>query len=211
MVSASPERPADPPLAGAPSNVNLPNALTLVRILLVPLLGWLLLVDGGQDVTSRLLAFGVFVVACVTDRVDGVIARSRGLITDFGKIADPIADKLLLGTVLVIFSVLGDIAWWLTAVILGREVGITLLRFWVIRYGVIAASPGGKAKTLLQIFALGGYVLPFELWAPSPVAGAFEVVAAVLLGVAAVLTVVTGVDYVVRAVWLRRGARTPAA
>lgn len=193
------------PVAGTePSNVNLPNALTLLRILLVPLLGWLLLVDGGEDVTYRMLAFAVFVAACVTDRIDGVIARSRGLITDFGKIADPIADKLLLGTVLVVFSGLGDIPWWVTALILGRELGITALRFAVIRRGVIAASPGGKLKTLLQIFALGGYVLPFELWAPHPVAGAFEVAAAVLLGLATIVTVVTGVDYVRRALALGR-------
>ncbi|CAA9416698.1 MAG: CDP-diacylglycerol--glycerol-3-phosphate 3-phosphatidyltransferase [uncultured Quadrisphaera sp.] len=201
-------RPADPRggpvLAPTPSNVNLPNALTLLRILLVPLLAWLLLVDGAGDVVFRLLAFTVFVVAAVTDRIDGVIARSRGLITDFGKIADPIADKLLLGSVLVIFSALGDVPWWVTVLILGRELGITLLRFWVIRYGVIAASPGGKAKTLLQIFALGGYILPFELWAPSPVAAVFEVVAAVLLYLATAVTVVTGVDYVRRALALRR-------
>ena len=201
-------RPTDPGrgpvLAPAPSNLNLPNALTLLRILLVPLLAWLLLVDGAGDVVFRLLAFTVFVVAAVTDRIDGVIARSRGLITDFGKIADPIADKLLLGSVLVIFSALGDVPWWVTVLILGRELGITLLRFWVIRYGVIAASPGGKAKTLLQIFALGGYILPFELWAPSPVAAVFEVVAAVLLYLATAVTVVTGVDYVRRALALRR-------
>ncbi len=193
-----------PVLAPAPYNLNLPNALTLLRILLVPLLAWLLLVDGAGDVVFRLLAFTVFVVAAVTDRIDGVIARSRGLITDFGKIADPIADKLLLGSVLVIFSALGDVPWWVTVLILGRELGITLLRFWVIRYGVIAASPGGKAKTLLQIFALGGYILPFELWAPSPVAAVFEVVAAVLLYLATAVTVVTGVDYVRRALALRR-------
>jgi len=192
----------------APSNLNLPNALTLLRILLVPLLAWLLLAEGGQSVVFRLLAFAVFVVAAVTDRIDGVIARSRGLITDFGKIADPIADKLLLGSVLVIFSALGDIPWWVTVLILGREVGITLLRFWVIRHGVIAASPGGKLKTLLQIFALGGYVLPFELWAPNPWAGALEVVATVLLVLATVVTVVTGADYLRRALALRRaGAR----
>ena len=203
-MSAAAEDPAAPVLTPAPSNLNLPNALTLLRILLVPLLAWLLLVDGAGDVGFRLLAFTVFVVAAVTDRIDGVIARSRGLITDFGKIADPIADKLLLGSVLVIFSALGDVPWWVTVLILGRELGITLLRFWVIRYGVIAASPGGKAKTLLQIFALGGYILPFELWAPSPVAAVFEVVAAVLLYLATAVTVVTGVDYVRRALALRR-------
>ncbi len=206
MSGASPADAASPAgqdAAARPSNVNLPNALTLLRILLVPLLAWLLLVDGAQSTTFRLLAFAVFVVACVTDRIDGVIARSRGLITDFGKIADPIADKLLLGTVLVIFSWLGDIPWWVTALILGRELGVTLLRFWVIRHGVIAASPGGKLKTLLQIFALGGYVLPFELWAPATSAVVLEGVAAVLLGLATVVTVVTGVDYLVRALRLR--------
>lgn len=202
--------PPRPDAAAAVSNVNLPNALTLLRILLVPVLAWLLLVDGGDDITYRMLAFAVFVIACVTDRIDGNIARSRGLVTDFGKIADPIADKLLLGTVLVVFSALGDIPWWVTVVILGRELGVTLLRFAVIRRGVIAASPGGKLKTLLQIIALGGYILPFELWAPHPIAEAFEVIAAVVLGAATVVTVVTGADYVRRALRLR-GAGGPAA
>ncbi len=195
---------------GAPaktSNVNLPNAITLVRILMVPAVVLLLLADDGRSVGLRLAAFAVFVVAAVSDHVDGELARRRNLITDFGKIADPIADKLLLGAILVVFSVLGQIWWWVTVVILVREVGVTLLRFWVIRHGVIAASPGGKLKTVLQMVALGLYLLPFELWEPAVLARVGEVSAAVVLGAATVVTVVTGLDYVARALALRRSAR----
>jgi CDP-diacylglycerol--glycerol-3-phosphate 3-phosphatidyltransferase len=191
----------------APSPYNLPNALTLLRILLVPVIAVLVLVDGGQSALFRSLGFLVFAAAAITDKIDGDIARSRGLVTDFGKIADPIADKLLLGTILVIFSHLGQIPWWITVVILGRELGVTLLRFWVIRYGVIAASPGGKLKTLLQVFALGLYVLPLELWLTGTARDLAEGFALVVLVAALVVTVVTGLDYVVRAVRLRRGAR----
>ncbi len=197
---------------GAPastSNVNLPNAITLVRILMVPVVIALLLVDDGRSVGFRLAALAVFVVAAVSDHVDGEIARRRNLVTDFGKIADPIADKMLLGAVLVVFSVLGQVWWWVTVVILVREVGVTLLRFWVIRYGVIAASPGGKLKTVLQMLALGLYLIPFELWEPALLARTGEVAAVVTLGAATVVTVVTGVDYVVRALALRRSARRP--
>ena len=102
----------------------------------------------------------MFLVASLTDLLDGRIARQRGLITDFGKIADPIADKALTGAALVTLSVQGQLAWWVTAVILARELGVTALRFWVIRHGVIAASRGGKIKTLLQVLAISLYVLP---------------------------------------------------
>ncbi len=189
------------------SNVNLPNAITLVRILMVPAVIALLLADDGQSVGLRFAAFAVFVVAAASDHLDGELARRRNLITDFGKIADPIADKLLLGSILVVFSILGQIWWWVTILILIREVGVTLLRFWVIRYGVIAASPGGKLKTVLQMAALGLYLIPFELWETSLLARIGEIAAVVVLAAATVVTVVTGVDYVVRAIALRRSKR----
>jgi len=155
----------------------------------------LLVADGTGYRIAAFLAFGV---ASVTDLLDGELARRRNLITDFGKIADPIADKALTGAALVTLSALGELAWWVTVVILAREISVTLLRFWVIRRGVIAASRGGKLKTLLQVVAIALYVLP------EPPALLREVVMAAAVAV----TVVTGIDYGVRAVRLHR--RPPA-
>lgn len=174
-----------------PGVLNIANALTMLRMLLVPVFV-LLLVAGGTG--GRVAAFAVFVLASFTDLLDGRIARQRGLITDFGKIADPIADKALTGSALVTLSVQGELAWWVTGVILLREVAVTGLRFWVIRRGVIAASRGGKLKTLLQVVAISLYVLPGP---PAVVRGA-------VMAVAVAVTVVTGADYAVRAVRLRR-------
>lgn len=178
--------------------VNIANVLTVVRIALVPVFLVVLFVDDGQDTAWRIGATVVFVVAAITDRVDGQLARKYGLVTDFGKMADPIADKALIGAALVGLSILGDLPWWVTAVIAAREIGITLVRFAVIRHGVIPAGRGGKAKTLVQIFAIGLYLFPL----PDGV----HFVAVAMMGLAVVLTVYTGVDYVVQAVRLRRGA-----
>jgi CDP-diacylglycerol---glycerol-3-phosphate 3-phosphatidyltransferase len=175
--------------------LNVANVLTVSRLVLVPVFLVTLFTNGGHDHHWRLIAFGVFAIASFTDQVDGNLARKYGLITDFGKIADPIADKALTGAALVSLSILGDLPWWITVLILVREWGVTLLRFWVIRYGVIAASPGGKAKTLLQVIAIGLFLLPLP--------GYLVPVAWVLMGAAVVLTVVTGVDYVIRAYRLR--------
>src|SRR6516164_8043191 len=143
--------------APAPGLVNLANGLTVLRLILVPVVVVCLLAEGPG---WRVAAFFAFGVASVTDLLDGRIARSRGLITDFGKIANPIADKALTGAALVTLSYLGWLPWWVTIVILAREVAVTALRFWVIRYGVIAASRGGKLKTLLQVLAISLYMLP---------------------------------------------------
>jgi CDP-diacylglycerol--glycerol-3-phosphate 3-phosphatidyltransferase len=183
----------------SPSAVNLPNALTLLRLLLVPVFAWLLLRDGGDDATSRVWAALVFVLASATDFVDGELARRQGLVTTFGKIVDPIADKVLTGTALVGLSWLGELPWWVTVVILVREVGVTLLRFWVIRNGVIPASRGGKAKTAAQMLAIFLYLMPVTGW----LVAAREVV----MGIAVLLTIATGVDYVARAMRLRAAAR----
>jgi CDP-diacylglycerol--glycerol-3-phosphate 3-phosphatidyltransferase len=192
-----------------PSNWNLPNALTTLRIVMVPFFGWALLVDGGDSVTWRVVAWALFVAAMITDKIDGDIARSRNLITDFGKIADPIADKALTGMAFVGLSVIGELWWWVTVVVLLREWGITLLRIWVIRYGVMAAGSGGKLKTVLQTLALGLFVLPLKQL--DGVAGDIgEVlwwIAALLMAAAVTLTVVTGVDYVVKALAVRRDGR----
>jgi len=176
--------------------VNIANGLTVLRLLLVPVFLAVLFVDHGQTSAWRVAAFVVFAVASFTDSVDGEIARKRGLVTDFGKIADPIADKALTGAALIGLSLLNDLAWWVTVLVLVREVGVTLLRFWVIRHGVIPASRGGKAKTFVQGVAIGLYVLPLP--------GVVHPLAQGVMAVAVVLTVVTGVDYVIRALRLRR-------
>lgn len=192
-----------PDPAGSPPQtarvVNVANALTMLRLALVPVFAVVLLHDHGSVDGWRLAACAVFVVASLTDRVDGDLARRRGLVTDFGKLADPIADKALTGTALVALSALGELAWWVTTAILVREVGVTLLRFWVIRHGVMPASRGGKIKTTVQGVAIGLYLLPHSAW--------LSVLAATVMGAALVLTLVTGGDYVVRAVSLRRASR----
>lgn len=186
---------------------NIANYLTVLRIVLVPLVVWLLLARDGDDAWFRLGAFAAFAAASITDKIDGDIARARGLVTDFGKIADPIADKLLLGAVFVCLSLLGEVWWWVTVVILVREVGITLLRFVVIRYGVIAASPGGKLKTVLQVAAAGLLLLPWSSWLSGTPLAVVEGALLVLVLAAAAVTLVTGVDYLVRAYRLVQGGR----
>jgi len=182
--------------------MNIANGLTLLRILLVPVFAYALVQEDGQDTEWRVVACVVFAVASLTDRLDGDLARRWGQVTELGKLADPIADKALTGTALVGLSALDLLPWWVTVVILTRELGITLLRFWVIRHGVIPASRGGKYKTFLQTVAIGLYLLPLQDW--------LATVAAWVMGAALVLTVVTGIDYVARALALRRAARTPS-
>ena len=194
--------PAPPP----PALVNVANVLTVLRIFLVPVFV-VCLVHGGTE--WRLAALAAFFVASVTDFLDGQLARNRGLVTDFGKIADPIADKALTGAAFITLSALGELAAWVTALILVREVGITVLRFAVIRRGVIAASQGGKLKTMLQIIAICLYVLPASLGLPA-------VVKEVVMAAALVVTLVTGADYVIRAMRMVRSspadsARVPSA
>ncbi|WP_370071431.1 CDP-diacylglycerol--glycerol-3-phosphate 3-phosphatidyltransferase [Streptacidiphilus sp. MAP5-3] len=187
--------PVDDVPAG-PGLWNLANLLTMLRLVIVPIFAALLFAGGGHDPKWRALAWAAFAVAMITDLFDGEIARRKGLVTDFGKIADPIADKAIMGTALIGLSVLGDLAWWVTIVILVREVGITLMRFWVIRFGVIPASRGGKLKTLIQGIAVGMYVLVLT----GPLASARWW----LMGVAVLLTVGSGLDYIRQAVVLRR-------
>jgi CDP-diacylglycerol---glycerol-3-phosphate 3-phosphatidyltransferase len=196
-----PDRVGDP-VSDAPV-LNLPNLLTLLRLLLVPVFAVLLLADDGADAALRVWAAAVFVVASLTDLADGELARRHNLVTTFGKVADPIADKTLTGVALIGLSWLGELPWWVTIVILAREVAVTLLRFWVIRYGVISASRGGKAKTVAQMLAITLYLLPLD--------GPWLVVRAVVMGLAVVLTVVTGLDYAARAIRLRRLGGVAAA
>ncbi len=179
--------------------VNLPNALTVLRLAVVPVLAVVLLQDGGGDVTGRWWAAALFVAAILTDWSDGVIARRTGTVTEFGKLADPIADKALTGMALIGLSILDLLPWWVTVVILARELGVTLLRVWVIRHGVIPASRGGKLKTVAQSIAIPLYLLPLT--------GVLASVRWWVMAVAVVLTVVTGIDYVYRALHLRGNAQ----
>lgn len=171
--------------------VNLANALTVLRLLLVPVFLLALFFGDGHDPKARVVAFVIFAGAIITDRFDGTLARNYGMVTEFGTLADPIADKALIGAALIGLSMLGELWWWVTALILAREIGVTVLRFAVLHRGVIPASRGGKLKTLVQAVAIGLLILPLS--------GPWLVVAWAVMAVAVVLTVATGLDYVVSA------------
>ena len=189
------------PLA-APRPVSLynpANLLTAVRIVLVPVFVAIVIVSEMTEPAWRMAACLTFCVASATDFADGWIARRYELITSFGKVADPIADKTLTGSALILLSAYDLVPWWVTLLILVREWGVTALRFWVIRYGIIPASRGGKLKTALQIAAIAWFLWPV----PEP----FDVIGVALMVAALIVTVVTGVDYVLQAVRLRRRAQ----
>ncbi|MCV7347926.1 CDP-diacylglycerol--glycerol-3-phosphate 3-phosphatidyltransferase [Mycolicibacterium rhodesiae] len=188
-------QPQTPPAVPRVRVANLANFLTGIRLVLVPIFLLFLFAGDGHETASRLTAFTIFAVAVITDRLDGSLARTYGMVTEFGKLADPIADKMLIGAALIGLSMLGDLPWWVTVVILIRELGITVLRFAVLRRGVIPASRGGKLKTLVQAVAIGLFVLPLHNWPP-----AWHTVAWVIMWAAIVLTVLTGADYVVSAI-----------
>ncbi len=177
------------------SNGNLANIITVARILLAPVFVWLLVADNGELGGLRWAAAALFILAIATDGVDGSLARSRNLVTNVGIILDPIADKVLTGAALIMLSVLGELWWWVTIVILVRELGITAFRFAVLRKRVIPASRGGKLKTVAQSIAISLFLVPlwtvlgdWVLWLNWSV-----------MAVALVLTVVTGADYLIQA------------
>jgi CDP-diacylglycerol--glycerol-3-phosphate 3-phosphatidyltransferase len=184
-------------------NANLPNTLTLDRILLVPVFVVLLLAEGGESTTLRWWAAAVFAVAAATDRLDGWLARRNGTVTTFGIVADPIADKALTGSGFVGLSILGLLPWWVTALVLVRELGVTVLRAVVIRHTVVPASKGGKLKTVLQTVALTALIAPL----PEPLTW----VAYVVMGLAVLVTVVTGVQYTVSILRAHRRYRAALA
>jgi CDP-diacylglycerol--glycerol-3-phosphate 3-phosphatidyltransferase len=193
--------------AGSPersANWNLPNAITIVRIVLAPIFFWMLLADGGDDGWLRWAAAALFIIAIATDGIDGHIARSRGLVTDLGKILDPIADKLLTSGALVCLSILGELPWWITVIIVVREVGITVWRLVELRRGnVVPASSGGKLKTVVQSVAISLFLVPLD-----SVVGSWIVwVNWAAMAAALVLTVWSGLLYVRDAVRLARGTR----
>ncbi|GII60501.1 CDP-diacylglycerol--glycerol-3-phosphate 3-phosphatidyltransferase [Sphaerisporangium krabiense] len=196
-MTQRPETGAEPivaPVARYVSPWNVANVLTVLRLVVVPFFVVCMFVDGAG---WRWTALVVFLLASLTDQLDGWLARRYGLITDFGKIADPIADKALIGAALVTLSLLAEVPWWVTAAILVREAGVTGLRFAVIRHGIIPASYGGKVKTVLQIAAIALYILP----------GVPDALRWAVMGAALAVTVVTGLDYVIRAVRLRKVAQ----
>ena len=174
--------------------LSLPNVLTTVRIVLIPLFLWLILtsghwaLSGHPDRITRWWALCVFILLMFTDQLDGYLARKYDVITDFGKLADPIADKALMISALVSLNVLGELWWWVTAIIVFRELGITVWRMVLARRGrVVPASKGGKLKTVLQTLAVALYILPlsgFATW-----------MAHIVMGLAVAVTVVTGVQY----------------
>jgi CDP-diacylglycerol--glycerol-3-phosphate 3-phosphatidyltransferase len=182
---------------------NIANVVTMSRVAMVPVFAWLYL---GGTTGMRVAAAAVFVLAAVSDRLDGHLARSRNLITDFGKIADPIADKALTITALVLLSADGLVPWWVTIVIIVRELGITLLRFVLVRRSVIAASSGGKLKTVLQLVFLAMLIVPWQDILPAVLADVIVVAALVVMYAAVLVTVVTGIQYVLDAMRISRSA-----
>ncbi len=177
------------------SSGNIANIITVVRIFMAPAFIWMLLADDGELGALRIFAAILFIVAIITDSVDGLLARRQNLVTDLGKILDPIADKVLIGGALVALSILGELPWWVTIVILVREIGITVFRFAVLRSRVIPASSGGKFKTILQAVAISFFLVPLQL-----VVGEWILwVDFALIGLALIVTVVTGIDYLWKA------------
>jgi CDP-diacylglycerol--glycerol-3-phosphate 3-phosphatidyltransferase len=168
-------------------DINLPNALTIFRILALPFCAYALFKNGGDDDSWRIIAFTLFFIVGLSDILDGKIARSRNQITEFGKLLDPIADKAMLATASIGASFLGMLSWWVTAIFLIREVAVTILRFAVIKKGVIPASKGAKVKTFFQSFGVGFYILPLPSYLNLP--------RDIFMAVAIYLTISTGVTY----------------
>ena len=168
-------------------DLNLPNALTIFRILALPFCAYALFKNGGDDDSWRIIAFTLFFIVGLSDILDGKIARFRNQITEFGKLLDPIADKAMLATASIGASILGMLSWWVTAIFLIREVAVTILRFAVIKKGVIPASKGAKVKTFFQSFGVGFYILPLPSYLNLP--------RDIFMAVAIYLTISTGVTY----------------
>ncbi len=188
-------------LPSSTSVLNVANALTALRLLAVPLLGYLLVQDTQE---SRNWAALVFLLASITDFIDGYVARRYGLITTVGKIADPIADKFLTGVALIGLSYLGSLPWWVTILIIAREIGVTILRFWVIEHGVITVSRGGKTKTLLQMIAISMFLVVWPLSAPESFVTIWDIAKITMMSLAVILTLTTAIAYIRKALQLRK-------
>jgi CDP-diacylglycerol--glycerol-3-phosphate 3-phosphatidyltransferase len=184
----------------AKSIFNLPNLITMARIFFVPVFIWTLVEFNNPESAMRWVSVLVFIIIMASDGVDGAIARKRGLITNLGKLLDPIADKALLGGALVTLSILGEVSWYITAIIMIRELGITAYRFVVIRNEVVAASSGGKLKTIFQGIMVGFVVSPLTAW----FGDWYQIFETSLVFFATFLTVTTGVQYMYAAARARR-------
>lgn len=182
---------------------QLPNAITIVRILCAPVFLWMLLADGGADGALRWWAAVLFIVAIATDGIDGYLARKHNIVTDLGKLLDPIADKALTGLAFIGLSILWELPWWITILVLVREIGITIMRLVVASDHVVAAAWMGKLKTVAQALALSLALLP--LW--TIVGDWIHVVNAIFMTIAVILTVVSGLDIVASEVRGRRKSR----
>ena len=185
---------------------SVPNLITYLRILFVPALVAALIIDGGEHGAWRWVAAGIFIVGIASDAVDGYLARSRNLISNVGKLLDPIADKAITGTTMVMLSMLGELPWWVTIVILVRELGITIWRLIEARRIVLPAGRGGKLKTVVQALALSLALLPL----PALLGDWMHWVNTVFMGAALILTVWSGADYLVRAYWKNERIRPSA-
>lgn len=181
------------------SRLNLPNTITLVRIALVPVFITLLFVSPEKQSWQRWLAVFFFVLAISTDGIDGAIARRRNLVTNLGKLLDPIADKALIGGALVSLSILGELSWYITVTIMVRELGITAYRLIVAKKRVLAASTGGKFKTIMQSIAIGFLISPLDAYF-----GWLIPVELVLIYVALIATIISGLQYVDAELKLRK-------
>jgi CDP-diacylglycerol--glycerol-3-phosphate 3-phosphatidyltransferase len=207
-VTGGPAAPRPNPFSGriislgdGPASVaNVANIITVIRILLTPVFFWMLLADAGENGALRWAAAVTFVVVIATDALDGYLARSRRLVSNVGIILDPIADKALTGAALIGLSILGELWWWVTIVIIVRELGITIFRFSVLRRRVIPASRGGKAKTMAQAIAISLFLFPFA----DLLGDWVHWVNWVAMGIALVLTVLSGLDYIWAAIKANR-------
>jgi len=183
---------------------QLPNAITIVRIFCAPIFFVLLVMDGGADGALRWAAAILFIVAIATDGIDGYLARKHDIVSDLGKLLDPIADKALTGLAFVGLSILGELDWWITILVLVRELGITVHRLVVASDHVVAAAWMGKLKTVAQAVALSLALLPLVPLLDEPFAGVVWWLNVITMTVAVVLTIASGIDYVVTEI---RGAR----
>ncbi len=187
---------------------QLPNAITIARILCAPVFLWLLLADAGAGGGLRWAAAIVFIVAIATDGVDGYIARRYDIVSDLGKLLDPIADKVLTGIAFISLSILGELPWWVTIVVLVREVGITVYRFVVVSDHVLAAAWMGKLKTVFQAVALSIALAPLSgLSDASAWQSTVWWAGVVTMTIAVILTIASGIDYVVTEVRAARGKK----
>lgn len=185
---------------------QLPNALTIARIPLAIVFFVLLIMageHGSTDLAMRWVAGSLFVLAICTDWIDGYLARRFEIVSDFGKLWDPIADKLLTGAGFLGLAILGEVPWWIIVIILIREWGITVHRLMVVHEKVVAAAWMGKIKTVVQAFALSWALLPLHVWIGMPI---WTITTLALMLAALVLTVLSGIDYIVAHVRGRGGS-----